>query len=548
MIQVVLSDDPPALDDLSVPRVYLYPEEPGDPYTVHSWRDLTGAFALPPVLLGDDGVEVPTDLLKVAPQGTDYEAGERRAPPLPPHLHDKLRAALDQLKVGPLPASLPDQLRSALRNLPTSAEELEAVARADDIKQEDDIKQAEDIKQADAAEDSNQADDIKQAVAAEDSNQADDIKQADAAEDSKQQADDIKEADAAEDSKPADDDIKQAVAAEDSKQADDIKEAEEEDGIKQAVAAVADDIKPDHDSVGDDDIEDQDGIKQAVADDIKLPHDSKQNDDMEEEDGIKPADDLDDQEQQQEHKVVAGAGVMVAPPPRRVRGVHVPPRPKNHSAGTGGTGDDVNADDANDQHIDADGDGATWDWNDWEDWCYDYMSAWDWSDWDWSDWYYDWDYDKASGGGDGYYDWGTTSPQTHHASSDCHGGRASSDDAYGVGGCDVDKSNSNSNAEIYDGPGKWLFIGNSTFGDGRKGMDASTVTLNQAVGDSKGDDDDDAEDFDDRWSGVWIEIPLPAPAVEMKRTRNTKRPRPPSYPPPQHLLKAANNVRKLMRP
>ena len=99
MIQVVLSDDPPALDDLSVPRVYLYPEEPGDPYTVHSWRDLTGAFTLPPVLLGDDGVEVPTDLLKVAPKGTEYEAGERRAPPLPPHLHEQLRAALDQLKV-----------------------------------------------------------------------------------------------------------------------------------------------------------------------------------------------------------------------------------------------------------------------------------------------------------------------------------------------------------------------------------------------------------------------------------------------------------------
>ena len=67
MIQVVLADDPEAINDTSASRIYIYPDEPPDPYTVHLWRDLTGPVGHGPVATRD----------------TAIEAGDRQSPQAP---------------------------------------------------------------------------------------------------------------------------------------------------------------------------------------------------------------------------------------------------------------------------------------------------------------------------------------------------------------------------------------------------------------------------------------------------------------------------------
>ena len=53
MIQVVLADDPEAIHDTFASRIYIHPDEPPDPYTVHLWRDLTGPVGHGPVATRD---------------------------------------------------------------------------------------------------------------------------------------------------------------------------------------------------------------------------------------------------------------------------------------------------------------------------------------------------------------------------------------------------------------------------------------------------------------------------------------------------------------
>lgn len=57
MIQVVLADDPEAINDTFASRIYIYPDEPPDPYTVHLWWDLTGPVGRGPVATRDTAIE-----------------------------------------------------------------------------------------------------------------------------------------------------------------------------------------------------------------------------------------------------------------------------------------------------------------------------------------------------------------------------------------------------------------------------------------------------------------------------------------------------------
>ena len=96
-LQVVLGDD---LDDMTAPRIFIYPDEPPDPWTIHHWVDNPN---LRPSLVGDIGPQ------KVAPPGTKYPAGDRTAPPINAKLADHLREALLNL----LPASPKPKLSSS---------------------------------------------------------------------------------------------------------------------------------------------------------------------------------------------------------------------------------------------------------------------------------------------------------------------------------------------------------------------------------------------------------------------------------------------------